>query len=43
MRGRLNHSGLLVHSLNTLSQLWNCTPEEASERTYQNAMRFFFA
>ena len=42
MRGRLNHSGLLLHSLDTLAQLWQCTPEEAAEQTYQNAMQLFF-
>ena len=42
MRGRLNHSGLLVHSLDTLATLWQCSPEEAAEQTYQNAMRLFF-
>ena len=42
LRGSLNHSGLLVHSLQTLSELWDCTPEEAAEMTYQNAERFFF-
>ena len=42
MRGRLNHSGLLVHSLQTLAQLWGCSPEEAAEATFQNAERFFF-
>ncbi len=42
MRGRLNHSGLLVHTLQTLAQLWDCSPEEAAEETFQNAERFFF-
>ncbi|MBQ9805209.1 MAG: TatD family hydrolase [Clostridia bacterium] len=41
-RGKLNHSGLLVHSLETLAVLWNCTPEEAAEQTFENAERFFF-
>ena len=43
MRGQLNHSGLLVHSLETLASLWACTPEEAAERTYRNAEALFFA
>ena len=43
MRGRLNHSGLLVHSLETLAGLWECSSDEAAERTYQNAMRLFFS
>ena len=42
MRGRLNHSGLLIHTLETLAELWNCTPEEAAMQTFQNAERFFF-
>lgn len=41
-RGETNHSGLLVHSLETLATLWNCTPEEAAEQTFENAERFFF-
>ncbi len=41
-RGRLNHSGLLVHSLETLAQLWACTPEEAAQITAQNAENLFF-
>ena len=41
-RGSLNHSGLLVHTLDTLAQLWNCTPENAAEQTFQNAWNFFF-
>jgi TatD DNase family protein len=41
-RGKLNHSGLLIHSLETLSQLWECTSEEAAQITEQNAERLFF-
>ena len=41
-RGKLNHSGLLVHSLEILAQLWACTPIEAAEITAQNAERLFF-
>ena len=41
MRGRLNHSGLLVHTLDTLSSLWAVTAEEAAEITFENAKRFF--
>ena len=40
-RGKLNHSGYLSFVLSTLTQLWNCTPEEATEQTYQNAKTFF--
>ena len=41
-RGRLNHSGLLVHSLDTLAELWSCTPEEAASQTSKNAKTLFF-
>jgi TatD DNase family protein len=41
MRGKLNHSGYLSFVLSTLAQIWNCTPEEAAEQTYQNARTFF--
>ncbi len=41
-RGTLNHSGLLIHSLETLSKLWGCSSEEAAQITAQNADRFFF-
>lgn len=41
-RGKLNHSGLLVHSLDTLAELWSCTPEEAARQTSDNAKKLFF-
>ena len=41
-RGERNHSGLLVHSLDTLAQLWNTTKEAAAEQTFLNAQKFFF-
>ena len=41
MRGRLNHSGLLVHTLDTLASLWSVTAEEAARITLENAKRFF--
>ncbi len=41
MRGRLNHSGLLVHLLNMLAELWECTPAEAACVTAQNAKKLF--
>ncbi len=40
-RGRINHSGLLVHTATVLSELWECTPEEAVMQTAQNAKRLF--
>lgn len=42
MRGQMNHSGLLIHTLHTLAELWNCTPQEAADQTAQNASRLFF-
>ncbi len=41
MRGKLNHSGLLVHTLGTLAELWSCTPSEAAKITCENAKRLF--
>ena len=41
LRGSLNHSGLLVHSLETLADLWGCPPQQVAEITYCNAERFF--
>ncbi len=40
-RGELNHSGLLVHTLGTLAELWETTPEIAADITAQNAKRLF--
>jgi TatD DNase family protein len=42
MRGRLNHSGLLLHSLDVLSELWGVNAEKAAEITFENAEKFFF-
>lgn len=42
MRGKLNHSGLLVHTLGVLSELWSVTAEEAAQTTLENAKRLFF-
>ena len=42
MRGKLNHSGLLVHTLSTLAELWECTTEEAAAITAQNGKNLFF-
>lgn len=41
MRGRLNHSGLLIHTLDTLAELWDCTPQEAADLTARNAKKLF--
>ena len=41
MRGQLNHSGLLKHTLATLAELWGCTPQQAADQTAENAARLF--
>ncbi len=41
MRGRLNHSGLLVHTLEALAELWNCSLQDATRQTAQNARDLF--
>ena len=41
LRGQMNHSGLLVHVLDTLATLWSCTPEEAAKQTSKNAKTLF--
>ncbi|MBQ8311492.1 MAG: TatD family hydrolase [Clostridia bacterium] len=41
MRGQMNHSGLLVHTLAVLAEIWDCTPEEAAAITAKNAEMLF--
>ena len=41
MRGQLNHSGLLIHTLDVLSDLWNCSPQQAALQTADNAKQLF--
>ncbi len=41
MRGKLNHSGYLNFVLEALAQIWGCSPTDAAEQTYQNAIAFF--
>ncbi len=41
MRGKLNHSGYLVYTLETLAAIWETTPEAAAEQTAQNAKSLF--
>lgn len=41
LRGSLNHSGLLIHTLSALAQLWDCTPQEAADQTFANAEQLF--
>ncbi len=43
MRGKLNHSGLLRYTLETLGELWNCSPADAAEQTAKNAKSLFFS
>ena len=40
-RGQLNHSGYLPLVLSALAQIWDCSPTDAAEQTYQNALAFF--
>ena len=41
MRGKLNHSGYLSFVIETLAQIWGCSPAEAANQTLQNASTFF--
>jgi len=41
MRGKRNHSGLMVHTVGALAELWSCSPQEAARVTAQNAERLF--
>lgn len=41
MRGKLNHSGLMVHTVGALAELWGCSPQEAADQTAQNARQCF--
>jgi TatD DNase family protein len=41
MRGRLNHSGLLVHTLDSLATLWEISAEEVAKITFTNAKKCF--
>ena len=36
MRGKLNHSGLLTHTVTALAELWGCTPQQAADQTAEN-------
>ena len=40
-RGKINHSGYLTFVLETLAQIWSCSPTDAAQKTYQNATAFF--
>ena len=41
MRGKLNHSGLLTYTLETIAELWGCSLQEAADQTAQNAKKLF--
>ena len=41
-RGKLNHSGLTVHTVDTLAEIWQCSAEEAVLRTRENGKKLFF-
>ena len=41
VRGSLNHSALLCHSLAVLADMWDCTPDAAAEITHANAKSFY--
>ena len=40
-RGKINYSGYLIHTCETVAALRGMTVEEAAEATYVNACRFF--
>ena len=40
-RGSLNHSGMLIYTLQTLAELWGCSAQEAADQTAKNAKRLF--
>lgn len=42
-RGELNHSGLLVRTVEALAELWKCSPQEAADTTRKNAENLFLA
>ena len=41
MRGKMNHSGLLSYTLESLASLWECSVEDAAKQTFENANRLF--
>lgn len=41
MRGKMNHSGLLVYTLEALAALWECSPQDAAEQTSRNGEKLF--
>ena len=43
LRGKMNRSDYLLHTLRVLAELWNCDTEQAAQQTFQNANDFFFA
>ncbi|MBO5294572.1 MAG: TatD family hydrolase [Clostridia bacterium] len=43
MRGSLNHSGLMRYTVDTLAQIWSCSPDEAAKITFENAKKLFLS
>ncbi|MBQ9132053.1 MAG: TatD family hydrolase [Clostridia bacterium] len=41
-RGKMNHSGLMIHTAQALAELWQCTVEEAIRITFENGEKLFF-
>ena len=41
-RGKINHSGLMVHTAQAVADLWQCNIEEAVRITGENAKKLFF-
>lgn len=41
-RGRINHSGLMVHTAEALAELWQCSTSEAISTTRENGKKLFF-
>ena len=41
VRGSMNHSGLLPYTLTVLASLWDISPDEAANITFENAKKLF--
>ena len=41
-RGKINHSGYLIHTAQRLAQLWGVSLDEVADITYNNAQKLFF-
>ena len=40
-RGKLNHSGLMVHTAEKIAEILGVTPDEVASMTYDNALEFY--